>query len=150
MTEHRFKTRLGLFIIVVNLVMILAVFGCFIKGWFDGDQFTTVLAIVVPMFACYATAAVRYVIGKRVVRRRDDSKRRVGGAMIALSFGMPSLLGIFILGLIGAQVDGRYFKNFAQFKTFLFLAEGVFSANIGAIMYRVFGSASNPPGDLDA
>jgi hypothetical protein len=137
MTEHRFKTTLGLLLIALNLSIFLFVFGCFLMGGFDATQFTTVLAIVFPMFACYATAAIRYFTTARFVRAHV-SNQLIASAFTVLSFGMPTLFALIIMLVIGAQADGVIFTNFTQFTTILLMMESVFSINIGMLVYTIF------------
>lgn len=143
MTEHRLKTLLGVYIIILNVFLISLVFVCFHEGGFDPDELTTVLAIVFPMFACYTTAATRHLVNERAVRHIKTKK--LSNAFVVISFAMPSAFVMVISFVIYLQADGRTFTNFEQFKKLLLIVETLFSAYLGQILYATFGRTELPP-----
>jgi hypothetical protein len=142
MTEHGLRTYLGVYIIILNVALISLVFACFYEGGFDPDELTTVLAIVFPMFACYATAAIRHLVNERIVK--NDESKRLSTSFVSISFIAPSLFVLVISGVIFLQARGTTFSNFEQFKKLLLIVETVFSAYLGQIIYSMFARTELP------
>lgn len=147
MSERKLKTQVALFIIILNVAVLSLVNICFYKGGFDPDEFTTVLAVVGPMFACYTIAAMRYLVNERYIR--EGNSPRVTMSYAILSFAVPSAFAVAIAGALLLQarggINGSGFTNFEQFKRILLILETAFSAYIGQLIYTMFADPGAQP-----
>jgi hypothetical protein len=146
MTENGFNRFLSSYLIIINILVLCLVFYCYAQGWFLFTQMTTLVAIIFPMFSCYAMPAIRHIITDNVVIDNQSSKT-VTLVRLLISILFPLLFGISIGGAILAQVKGYVFSNFEEFKVTLAVLESIFSAYISQIVYKTFstGNAMSGP-----
>lgn len=137
MTERTLKYRVGWFLVLVHVAVLLLVLGLYVAGGFDFDQLTTICAIIVPMFAGYTTSITAFIVNDRFVG--DDTSRPVSGSFVAMSFAFPALFALVISGAVLLQASALTFKNFEQFKQALILVEGLFAVYAGRFVYAMFG-----------
>ena len=136
MTETTLKYRIGWFLVLLHIVVILVLLTFYAKGGFSFDQLTTAFAVIVPMFAGYTTAIVSFIVSDRF-RGVDDSKQ-VTGTFAAMSFLFPGIFGVLVIGAISLQAFTLTFDNFEQFKQILILIEGLFAIYVGRFVYSMF------------
>ena len=138
MSEHTLKTWLSPFILLLNLGVIIFLFVCYFWGGFDNDEMTTVAAIIIPMFGCYGTAAVRYTVDARAATNVDSP--RVSWVFVILSFTVPLLFTAAIGTTIYLQASGsgKVFSTFEEFKKTLLIFQAVFSVYLGQLIYSLF------------
>jgi lysylphosphatidylglycerol synthetase-like protein (DUF2156 family) len=60
MTDTTLRTRVGLFWVFAHFAIITAIIICFFLKGFEFDEMTTLLAVIIPMFAGTTTVIVRY------------------------------------------------------------------------------------------
>ena len=65
MTERQLKYSCGLLLVTSHLALIFFVIWLYFKNGFSIDEFTTVLAVITPMFAGYTTSILAVVIAER-------------------------------------------------------------------------------------
>ncbi len=136
MTERGLKNRVGLFLIAVHLFIIVLVLVCFAVGGFDFDEMTTVLAVIVPMFAGYSTAVISHIVNERFVLK--DTSKPVSGMFASLAFVLPTLFAMLIVAAILLQARGLTFADFEQFKKSVILIESLFAVYIGRLIFSMF------------
>jgi hypothetical protein len=108
----------------------------YFENGFSIDEYTTVLAILTPVFAGYTTSILAFIVNDAEVRT-DDSPR-VSGIFSFLSFALPSVL-ITALGLsVTLKAFNEVFGNFEDFKRFLLLMESLFAGYAGMFVYSLF------------
>ena len=144
------QDSVGLFVITLNVAMLSLMFWVFYEGGFDTDEFTTVLAIVAPMFACYATAATRHFTKERFARA--DNSKQVTAAFAVLSFVVPSVFAIAIIMTLVLQARGGTthrgaFSNFEQFKRIPLIIQTGFSVYVGQLIYTLFTPSESTEGE---
>lgn len=136
MTERRLKYSLGFFLIASHLGLLILSIVCYFLGGFNIDQFTTVVAIIAPVFAGYTTSILAFIIKESQVLK--DSTKNVTAAYSSLSFLMPLLL-VTVMGLsIVLKAYNKVFEHFEDFKRFLLLVESLFAAFAGMFVYSLF------------
>lgn len=135
MTEGRIRTALALFIVASHFGAIILVLGLFFVHGFLFEEMTTTLAIVVPMFASYTTAIVRYIIKHRHSPR---SQRIVTLEFALLAFSLPLIFVLCVFAMIVAKGFSLAFQNFDQFKTLLAVLESLFGLYVGYFATELF------------
>lgn len=135
MVEGRIRKALGLFIVVSHFAAIILVVGLFFARGFLFEEMTTTLALVVPMFASYTTAIVRYIIKHR---HSPESQRNVSVEFAFLAFSLPSIFVFCVFAMIVSKALNLAFQNFDQFKTLLAVLEGLFGVYIGYFITELF------------
>jgi hypothetical protein len=113
MRERQLKRYLGLWLIFLHLGMLALAFICFLQNGFDLDQFTTLVAVIAPMFGCYAEPAIRSIISDRYIHEDNSAPVRIISA--GVSFALPFLLAVVVAIFILLQASGRIFTDFSQF-----------------------------------
>ena len=140
MTQRKLRYRLGFFLVGSHLFLIgLAIALYFMRG-FSIDEFTTVVAIVAPVFAGYTTSIVAFIIKEANVLK--DTSAPVNSAYAAMSFAMPSVIVLVLALSIWLKANNRVFDNFEDFKRFLLLVESLFAGYAGMFVYSLFEKAA--------
>lgn len=139
MTEYQLKTGLGVFVVILTACLLVLVFLCYLMGGFYNGEFTTMIAVVFPMFTCYATPAFRHLVNERFVR--VDESDQVSVAFIAISFGGTGMFALAIFGVIFLRAYGGFFNDFEHFEHVLLAVNSAFAIYIGYIIDEVFTRA---------
>jgi hypothetical protein len=139
MTSRKLKYSLGTFLIVSHFgLLIFAIVLYFLNG-FSIEEFTTVIAILAPVFAGYTTSILAFII--KDAQTMNDTSKKVNAFYWSFSFAIPLVL-VSIIGLtIGLKAYNRVFNNFEEFKRFFLLIESLFSAYVGMFVYSLFDKA---------
>jgi Na+/proline symporter len=96
---------------------------------------TTLLAVVIPMFAGTSTVIVRYF----AQHRHDSPKgKRVNVAFATLTWLLPVVFTFTILLTIVLRATNRAFDDFDQAKLFLAGLEALFVAYIAYVLAPLF------------
>lgn len=136
MTERKLKYSLGLFLIASHFCLLIACIVFYFLNGFSIEEFTTVVAIIAPVFAGYTTSIITFIIKDAHVLK--DKTKRVTGVYASLSFVIPLLL-VLIFGVsIALKAFNLAFENFEDFKRFLTLIESLFAAYVGMFVYSLF------------
>lgn len=144
MTERQLKYRAGLFLIGSHVGLVIFAIILFFNKGFDIDEFTTVMAVITPVFAGYTTSIVAFII--KDAKIMEDTSAQVSRAYAGLSFGMPLLLVVMVAMAVGMKAFNYVFANFEDFKRFLLLLESLFAAYAGMFVYSLF--EQRPPEDF--
>jgi hypothetical protein len=136
MTERTLKYRSGLLLIVGHLVVLVAVIVLRLFGGYSGEEFTTIFAVIVPMFSGYSTAIIGFIVKDRYTRA--DRSKEVTGSFAALSFVFPILFTTAVLAAVLLQAFNAAFENFEDFKRFLLAIETAFAVYVGRFVYSMF------------
>lgn len=147
MTETSLKIRLGITLIFSHFGILLLLIILFANGAFKFEDLTTVVAIIVPMFAGYTTAVISFVIKNKVISA--DTSGHVTPLYATLSFMFPVAFTILIAAAILAQAFGSLFSNFEQFKQALVLIESMFAIYVGRLIFSIFEREPSS-GDMSA
>jgi hypothetical protein len=136
MTERKLKYSLGLFLIVSHFGLLISCIIFYFLNGFSIEEFTTVVAIIAPVFAGYTTSILAFIIKDAHVLK--DETKRVTPVYSIISFVIPLLL-VTIFGLsIGLKAFNKAFADFEDFKRFLILIESMFAAYVGMFVYSLF------------
>jgi len=135
MVEMKHRFTLGGYMVVSHFVLILLLFGIFFTRGMNFAEFTTSLAIIVPMFASYTTVIIKFMIRHRSNLEEGVTLRK---AYVFLSFLIPTLFFFAVLVMIGGQVFSIGFENFEEFKKVLGVTESAFGVYVGYFIYAMF------------
>lgn len=136
MTERTLKYRAGLSLVVGHLLVLVTVIAFVLSGGYTGEEFTTIFAVIVPMFSGYSTAIVAFIVKDRYAGK--DRSRQVTGSYAALSFVFPLLFTVVVLAAVMLQAFNMAFEDFEEFKRFLLAIETAFAVYVGRFVYSMF------------
>ena len=138
MTERVLKYSVGLFIVFAHFGLLSYLVVLYGLGGFTIDEFTTVLAVVTPVFAGHTATILGFIVGEAKVV--EDRTTRMNVAYVCVNFAIPLLL-VSILGAgIWAKAHNRVFTNFEELKRFLLLVESVFAVYVGILVNSLYGT----------
>jgi lysylphosphatidylglycerol synthetase-like protein (DUF2156 family) len=154
MTNSQLRTRIGLFWVFAHFVILSVVIICFFLGGFEFDEMTTLLAVIVPMFAGTTTVIVRYF----AAHAHDTAKgARVNLPYVVLTVTLPILFTLTILSTVILRARNQAFANFDQCKLFLTAVEAIYVVYTSALLAPLFHAkpeemrqqaAQKPPADV--
>lgn len=136
MTEKELKYKVGMFLVLANLIVILTIATLRFMWGVDGEQFTTLLAVTIPMFSGYSTSIIAFIVSDRY--ELTDNTKVVSFAFSILSFAFPITFVTLILVATILQANSLVFSNFEDFKSFLLAIESTFATYIGYFIYSMF------------
>ncbi len=136
MTENALRRLIGIVLIVLHFGILGLLFTLYLLSGFRFDEFTTSVAIIMPMFSGYTVAIVIHFSRNRYVS--NDTSERVTTLFSLLSLAFPLLFAFAISVSILLFAYGRSFANFEQFKGMLTLLEAAFAAYIASFIYTLF------------
>jgi hypothetical protein len=141
MTERKLKYIVGLFLIACHFVLLCFVIALYFGGGFNIEEFTTVVAIITPVFAGYTTSIITFIVKDAKVL--EDKTDRVSLVYTSMALTMPLLL-VVILGLsVGLKAYNKVFANFEDFKRFLLSIESLFAVYSSMFVYSLFEKAAS-------
>lgn len=136
MTELKLRYSIGIMILLLHLGLFAIIAILFIEGGLSFEQFTTAIAIILPLFAGYATAVVTFIIRDRF--RKVDDSNQVTAVFSLLSFVYPLAFFGLLAGAVCLQANGKVFANFEQFKATVTLIDGAFAVYVSSFVYSLF------------
>jgi hypothetical protein len=136
MTSRRLKYWLGGFLILAHFGLVVFSIVLYFLHGFSIEEFTTVIAILVPVFAGHTTSILAFII--KDAQTLEDISPRVNAVYSSFSFLIPLLLVAIVALTIGLKAYNRVFSNFEEFKRFFLLIESLFSAYVGMFVYSLF------------
>lgn len=136
MSERKLKYGIGIYLVLSHLVLIGLAIALYFANGFSIDEFTTVLAIVAPMFAGYTTSILAFII--KEARVLSDASPAVNRVYALFSFLMPSILVVVIAISFWLKAHNQVFGDFEDFKRFLLLMESLFAGYAGMFIYSLF------------
>ncbi len=136
MTENSLKNKIGILLIILHFFVLSLVLFAFLRGGFRFDEFTTTVAIIVPMFAGYTTAIIVYFSSNRF--KSEDTSREVTAIFAVLSAAFPLTMFIALAVSIIFFASSKAFSNFEEFKGTLSILETIFAAYVAKFAYTLF------------
>jgi hypothetical protein len=105
-------------------------------GGFLFDEMITTVYLIVPMFAVYTSAILKYFIARKHIM--GTRGREVNKAYVAITFSIPSIFVLFLTILVILKAFNIGLSNFEKFKTMLVLCESIFGVYIGLVLSDLF------------
>jgi hypothetical protein len=136
LTERKLKYSLGVFLISSHFSLLLCATVLYFVNGFSIDEFTTIVAIIAPIFAGYTTSVLAFFIKEAHVL--EDQTSRVTTTYSALSFAIPIVLVSMFAVAMALKVFNKAFASFEDFKRFVMLVESLFGAYVGMFVYSLF------------
>jgi lysylphosphatidylglycerol synthetase-like protein (DUF2156 family) len=135
MTDVQLRTRIGLFWIFAHFAIISMVIACFFLHGFEFDEMTTLLAVIVPMFAGTTTVILRYF----TAHAQDAmSGAQVNAPYIIVTVTLPLLFSITILATVILRARNLAFDTFDECKLFLTATEAVYVVYTSIVLAPLF------------
>jgi hypothetical protein len=136
MTELQLKNRVGIFLIIANILVIITTLILFLFSGFLYDEMTTTISLIVPMFSVYSTAIIKSIIENK--RDIQDNSQLVTSQYVFISWFLPIVFTIYLIALIFLKAFNIGFTSFEQFKGLLVASETIFGAYVGLIVSSMF------------
>jgi len=121
-------------------ILLLASILYFLGG-FSLEEFTTIAAIVAPLFAGYSSSIVAFFIADR--HQLNDVTNTVTNTYAALVISLPLLLVAMVGLCLILKAYNLAFPNFEAMKRFILLFESLSGVYVGMLVYSLF--ARTPP-----
>jgi hypothetical protein len=144
MTRTLLRNILGITVIVGHVFVLGLLVWAFLKERFLPPEFTTTIALIIPMFAGYTTAIVRFIVQN--AERAAGPPVRMSGVYVFISFFFPVLLIVCCSGLIMLKGNVKALTDFENFKTSLGIIETVFASYVGLVITPLFRDVPNNGG----
>ena len=136
-TMYRHRTRLGRFIFLSSLGLLLLIGLYYLLGGFTPSEFTELLKRLVPIKAVYLTALIKYVIANPY----QEEKVKVGLPLNRTYLWTSStIIGLHMIGLI-VLVTLTAFYNSPSFEGLLnaiVAIESIFGLYVGLFLNHLF------------
>ncbi|MCP4370651.1 MAG: hypothetical protein GY797_21445 [Deltaproteobacteria bacterium] len=87
MNEYQFKNILGFFVIGLHLLLISSLVVLFLMGGYHFNEFTTILAIVLPITVIYVSAVVKHFVDISTCKQSAIRHLRMPYVVITMSLG---------------------------------------------------------------
>lgn len=136
MTERKVKYSLGVFVIASHFGLLIYSIVLFFLNGFSIEEFTTLVAIIAPVFAGYTTSILAFIIRDAHVLK--DRTKPVTAVYTCLSFGIPLILVTVFTVSVTLKAYNKVFADFEDFKRFLLLVESLFAVYVGMFVYSLF------------
>jgi lysylphosphatidylglycerol synthetase-like protein (DUF2156 family) len=137
MTNTQLRTRVGLFWVFAHFAILSTIIICFFLQGFEFDEMTTLLAVIIPMFAGTTTIIVRYF----ATHASDtDAGTSINLPYIVLTTALPVLFTITILATIILRARNQAFATFDQCKLFLTAIEAVYVVYTSVLLAPLFNA----------
>jgi hypothetical protein len=138
MKENELKIKIGFFLIISHLVILIPLIIFFyIFGNFTFEEMTTSIALIIPMFSAYLTLIINFIIENR--KKMGIESDSVTKEFVFLSFLLPSLFVLYIFLITILTAFGKI-KSFAYYKAMLAMGETVFGIYAGYVLKSLFES----------
>ncbi len=136
MTERQVRTRVGIFLVVSHVAILLLLVLLSLAGGFTWPELTTSIALIVPVFVGSTTAIVKSFIDNR--KQVENQSPAMHGAFVVIAFLLP---GVFV-GFLGLIIMLKAFNwgiaDFEHFKGLLALGETGFAVYPGYVIQSLF------------
>jgi lysylphosphatidylglycerol synthetase-like protein (DUF2156 family) len=144
MTDTTLRTRTGLFWVFAHFAIIITIIICFFLKGFEFDELTTLLAVIIPMFAGTTTVIVRYF-----TQHAHDAPQgaTVNTPYVILTTALPLLFTLTIFATIILRARNQAFATFDQCKLFLTAVEALYVVYTSTLLAPLFNAK---PEDLRA
>ena len=136
MTEMGLRNRIGILLIISNLLVVGSTVGLFLLNGFLYEEMTTTIALVVPMFSVYTTAIIKSIIANRA--KLYDDTAVVSPQYTFVSWFFPIVFTVYLVALVFLKAFNIGFSTFEQFKGLLVGSEALFGAYVGLVVGSMF------------
>ena len=140
MTTTVLQNRVAFVIIVGHFVALFSLIGFWLLGGFAFQEFTTALAITMPLFANNVTLVVNYYLDNQIQEHDDKLVSRLT-SFIATIF--PSGLIAMLVFAFALKAFNLGISNFEGFKGFIAIIETTFGVYAAIIAKKLFVTPTN-------
>jgi hypothetical protein len=109
-------------------------------GGFLFPQYTTILGMLLPLFAGYLSVIIKFFTSHKYSPSSDVHSPTMALPFIVLSFFFPTLFGVFLAGCIILAAKNMVFRDFDDVKIAVGLGESAFGIYIGQFIFSLFDS----------
>lgn len=134
-SEHRLKRRMFNLLLAGKILVILFTFILWQTGsGFTAENFTTVVGILIPVFATYLTLMVQDATKNRSLLQPGD--KRVNKGFARLAYTLVILYPVVLIIILNLRGPGTI--TFAQLTALLTLVETGLGAYLGKVVFGLF------------
>jgi hypothetical protein len=134
MTEHRLKVILAYLVLVIDFGLLALVSICLGLGWFNRDEATTMLGILLPSAPGHTAVVWRFIVDTRLIKKMVSGQ--VSTAFVISSLCLLGLPTFFNTVIILRQASGGF--HFADSKLMLVAVESFFSGFVGYLIGKLY------------
>ncbi len=136
MTERQVRTRVGIFLVVSHIAILLLLVLLSLADGFTPPELTTSIALIVPVFAGSTTAIVKSFVDNR--KQVADQSPAMDRPFVVIAFLLPGVFVGFLVLIIVLKAFNWGIADFEHFKGFLALGETGFAVYLGYVIQSLF------------
>ena len=139
MKFSKVKRLVSIIMVATHLATFAWVITLHLIGGFAFDELTTVLGLMLPLFAVFTTMIVKDAISETTLNSETKTLEKLPWGYCFLTLTFVSCLATFIIVIISLKGFNLGFATFDHFKTVLGMSEGVFGIYLGHLLPVLFG-----------
>jgi hypothetical protein len=105
------------------------------------QQFTTILGLILPLFAGYVSVIVKFFAANKYAPSVEIDSPPMALPFVVLTLFFPTLFGVFLAGCIILAGKNMVFRDFDDVKIAVGLGQSAFGIYIGQFLFSLFDSA---------
>jgi hypothetical protein len=131
-----FRIKVGLFFVVTHFIILAWVLICKFMGGYTFEEMTTLIALLIPMFASYSTVIIKDIVKNAEV---DQTNKVVYTAQFKfLTLFLCILFFGFLFTVIFLKAFNYGFEDFEQLKLTVGILESMFGAYVGQFIFSMY------------
>ena len=136
MTERQVRTRVGIFLVVSHIAILLLLVLLSLADGFTPPELTTSIALIVPVFAGSTPVIVKSFIDNR--KQVADQSPAMDRPFVVIAFLLPGVFVGFLVLIIVLKAFNWGIADFEHFKGFLVFGETGFAVYMGYVIQSLF------------
>ena len=136
MKKNKLKNIVSYILLPSHFLVILTAIIFYLMKGFKTSELTTMLAIIVPLFASYTTLISAYLTGPNQSSVEEDTP--LNPARVFFSIALPIFFTLFLIAIISLKAFNIGFETFEDFKTLLGISEGIFGVYVGIFIRSLY------------
>ena len=138
MNKAKLKNIVSYILIPSHLIVLGIAFVLYIKGGYSFEEFTTLLLIIVPLYATYTTLIIRYLTKDVPPPTTTTTTTTLNPARTFFTIALPILLTIYFCTIIYLKAYNIGFDSFENFKGLLGVSEVIFGIYVGQFIQSLY------------
>jgi hypothetical protein len=141
----KLKTAVIVTMISSHILIFTLLFILYISGGFAFDEFTTSVAILMPLFAGFTTLIVKDAIAAAAPGAVVTETRPLPWNFAFVTLAFCGSFTVYLLVMVTLKGFNVGFSTFDQYKTLLGVSETVFGVYVGYLMPTLFAHGGPLP-----
>jgi hypothetical protein len=131
-----FRTKIGLAFIISHFTIIVYAFICKFLGGYTFEELTTLIGLLVPLFASYTTAVIKDIIKHN--QELTEAEIRYSKPFRFITIFICTLFILFLFSIITIKAFNYGFEDFEQLKLTVGLTEAIFGGYVAQLIFSIY------------